>query len=88
MSFLLQLETLIIEAQNAIENAVSLHGKEESFSDSPVFDVSSLNIISNDGIHITHVSQSCLFDQHGYIYNHDVLTTVDLFNLADYLASI
>ncbi len=87
MSLSLQLHTLLVQAENVIETAVSRHGKETEASELAV-DVSSLGITTISGERIIYASQCFLFDQHNERFNHDDLSVVSLFTLADYLSQL
>ena len=87
MSYSLQLQTLLVNVKNAIENSVAQHGKETEASELAV-DVSSLGIQTISGEQIVYASQCFLFDQHNERFNHDDLSVVSLFTLADYLSQL
>lgn len=87
MSYSLQLQTLLVNVENAIENSVAQHGKETEVSELAV-DVSSLGITTISGEQIVYASQCFLFDQHNERFNHTDLSISSLFSLADYLSQL
>ncbi len=87
MSFSLKLDTLFVEAQNAIETAVSQHGTSHEFSDQAV-NISSLGIQTIEGDYILYASQCFLFDKNNDRFGHDDITIDSLCKIADYLNSL